>query len=167
MVLRLRGAAPAAGAAAAGVGQRRQDTAPRVWHERASHRAERYRATPLHDPFADARARQTLTADLHALGYRAQLNVDFSPSAIAIMSARHAGLEGVEWRVADVRRMGSVGDGTIDFALDKACSFSLHEAGCRDWVLTLLCMLGHAGRDDLRFVVGSRGRGQGECRRIR
>ncbi len=62
---------------------------------------------------------QTLTADLHALGYWSQLNVDFSPLAIDAMKKRYQYLQGLEWRVMDVRAMVGVGDETFEVAIDK------------------------------------------------
>lgn len=62
---------------------------------------------------------QTLTADLHALGYHSQLSVDFSPLAIDTMRDRSQCLEGLEWRVMDVRNMVDIAGGTFEVAIDK------------------------------------------------
>ena len=60
---------------------------------------------------------QTVTADLHALGYRNQISVDFSKIVIEAMKTKYASLES-DWRVMDVRKLELEG-GTVDIAIDK------------------------------------------------
>lgn len=60
---------------------------------------------------------QTLTADLHKVGYRNQLSIDFSQVAIDAMKEKYQSLE-TNWKVMDVRRM-DLENATFDIAIDK------------------------------------------------
>lgn len=57
--------------------------------------------------------------DLAERGYNDQLCVDFSKVAVDLMSARHADIKGIEWRLLDVTKMDSIPSGSIDVAFDK------------------------------------------------
>ncbi len=71
-------------------------------------------STPTHSPIS-----QTIPVDLAARGYKRQLCVDFSSAVVDLMRARHAAVEGVEWRLLDVRDMQGLADRTVDAAFDK------------------------------------------------
>jgi hypothetical protein len=60
---------------------------------------------------------QTLTADLHELGYTNQTSIDFSRVVIDAMKAKHADME-TQWCVMDVRNL-ELPDASIDVAIDK------------------------------------------------
>lgn len=61
---------------------------------------------------------QTLTADLHGLGYGNQLSVDFSQVVIGAMGKKYVGMEGCVWRVMDVRKLEIEAE-SVDIAIDK------------------------------------------------
>ncbi|KAK4443005.1 S-adenosyl-L-methionine-dependent methyltransferase [Podospora aff. communis PSN243] len=61
----------------------------------------------------------TIPVDLAARGYKRQLCVDFSPTAVKLMKDRHAE-HGIEWRLMDVRDMKNLEDGSVDVAFDKS-----------------------------------------------
>ncbi|KAI1134591.1 S-adenosyl-L-methionine-dependent methyltransferase [Hypoxylon sp. FL0543] len=52
-------------------------------------------------------------------GYRNQLCVDFSTVVVDLMSQRHSGMEGIEWKHADVRHLEDLPEKSIDIAFDK------------------------------------------------
>lgn len=58
-----------------------------------------------------------MTYDLHSIGYRNQISVDFSEVVIQRMSEKYSGLN-TTWTVMDVRDM-KLKDGEIDVAIDK------------------------------------------------
>jgi EEF1A lysine methyltransferase 4 len=60
---------------------------------------------------------QTLTADLHNLGYVHQTSVDFSSVVIQAMSSKYVLLD-TQWLEMDVRDLG-FGDASFDNAIDK------------------------------------------------
>lgn len=60
---------------------------------------------------------QTLTADLHNLGYTNQTSVDFSQVVIEAMKSKYAQLHS-RWCVMDVRSL-ELPDGSVDVAIDK------------------------------------------------
>jgi EEF1A lysine methyltransferase 4 len=57
---------------------------------------------------------------LHAAGYKNQVCVDFSALVISDMASRFADMEGIQWKVADVRRMDDIQEGVFDAAIDKS-----------------------------------------------
>lgn len=57
--------------------------------------------------------------DLHEQGYKNQVCLDFSDVVIENMTSRFAGVEGIEWRVRDIRKMSDLGDEEFDVAIDK------------------------------------------------
>ncbi|KAF4632269.1 hypothetical protein G7Y89_g5857 [Cudoniella acicularis] len=59
-----------------------------------------------------------LTADLYALGYTNQNNVDFSSVVINAMKIKYSYLESARWAVMDVRDL-QLPDSDIDIAIDK------------------------------------------------
>ncbi|GAB1313469.1 hypothetical protein MFIFM68171_03679 [Madurella fahalii] len=61
----------------------------------------------------------TIPVELAARGYKRQLCVDFSSAVVSLMSDRHAEIEGIEWRLMDVRDMQGVDDASVDLAFDK------------------------------------------------
>jgi EEF1A lysine methyltransferase 4 len=60
---------------------------------------------------------QTLTADLHALGYTNQTSVDFSQVVIDAMKLKYLALS-INWCVMDVRKLQLVNE-SVDVAIDK------------------------------------------------
>jgi hypothetical protein len=60
---------------------------------------------------------QTLTSDLHNLGYSNQISVDFSQVLINAMSLKYAALN-TTWSVMDVRKL-DIPDASVDLAIDK------------------------------------------------
>ncbi|PVH90720.1 S-adenosyl-L-methionine-dependent methyltransferase [Periconia macrospinosa] len=60
-----------------------------------------------------------LPIDLHSIGYKNQVCVDFSSVVINDMAARFAGNDGIEWKVLDVRHMEDIKDGDFEVAIDK------------------------------------------------
>ncbi|KAI9644093.1 hypothetical protein NHQ30_007445 [Ciborinia camelliae] len=75
-----------------------------------------------HLPNAEAKGGEgegpkTLTYDLHTVGYRNQISVDFSEVVIQRMSEKYSDLN-TTWTVMDVRDM-KLKDGEIDVAIDK------------------------------------------------
>lgn len=74
-----------------------------------------------------------MTADLHALGYKNQTSVDFSPVVIRAMSEKYKGLEGEEmkWEVMDVRDI-KLGDGSVDVAIDKGTLDAMYHGSLWD-----------------------------------
>lgn len=57
--------------------------------------------------------------ELESLGYKHQLCVDFSPTAIQLMSTRYSHIKSIGWAQSDVRNMAHLADGSIDVAFDK------------------------------------------------
>jgi hypothetical protein len=62
---------------------------------------------------------QVIPVELAARGYKRQLCVDFSSAVVNLMTERHAGTEGIEWRLMDVRDMKGVDGNSVDVAFDK------------------------------------------------
>jgi hypothetical protein len=60
---------------------------------------------------------QTLTADLHALGYTNQTSIDFSQVVIDAMETKYSNPK-TRWSVMDVREL-QLPDGSVDMAIDK------------------------------------------------
>jgi SAM-dependent methyltransferase len=60
---------------------------------------------------------QTLTADLHRLGYTHQTSVDFSQVVIDAMKSKYAQLD-TQWILMDVREL-DLRDASVDIAVDK------------------------------------------------
>ncbi|RSL99066.1 hypothetical protein BHE90_005198 [Fusarium euwallaceae] len=60
-----------------------------------------------------------IPVELASRGYKRQLCVDFSPTVVDLMTERHAEVEGIEWKLMDVRDMAGVSDKSIDVAFDK------------------------------------------------
>jgi SAM-dependent methyltransferase len=60
---------------------------------------------------------QTLTADLHRLGYTNQTSVDFSQVVIDAMKSKYAQLD-TRWILMDVREL-DLPDASVDIAVDK------------------------------------------------
>jgi hypothetical protein len=60
---------------------------------------------------------QTLTADLHALGYTNQISVDFSQVVVNAMMIKYSSLN-TQWSVMDVRKL-ELPSASIDIAVDK------------------------------------------------
>ncbi|KAJ4300369.1 hypothetical protein N0V88_003043 [Collariella sp. IMI 366227] len=54
-----------------------------------------------------------------ARGYKHQLCADFSSAVVELMKDCHAGTEGIEWRLMDVRDMKGLDDSSVDVAFDK------------------------------------------------
>ncbi|KAI2617867.1 S-adenosyl-L-methionine-dependent methyltransferase [Hypoxylon sp. NC1633] len=52
-------------------------------------------------------------------GFKNQLCVDFSAVIVDLMSKRHASMEGIQWKFADVRQLDDIPDMSIDVAFDK------------------------------------------------
>ena len=73
---------------------------------------------------------QTLTADLHEMGFTNQTSIDFSSVVIRGMAAKYKRL-GVEWKVMDVRDM-SFDDKTFDIAIDKGTMDSMFHGSMWD-----------------------------------
>ncbi|KAJ4424081.1 hypothetical protein N0V82_001328 [Gnomoniopsis sp. IMI 355080] len=57
--------------------------------------------------------------ELASRGYQHQLCVDFSPTAIKLMSERYSSIKSIEWAQADVRNLVNIADGSVDVAFDK------------------------------------------------
>lgn len=64
-----------------------------------------------------------MTADLYDAGYKDQVNVDFSATAIETMKKRYEEL-GLEWKAMDVRNM-DFEDEVFDVAIDKVGLYEL------------------------------------------
>ncbi|KAF2752073.1 S-adenosyl-L-methionine-dependent methyltransferase [Sporormia fimetaria CBS 119925] len=60
-----------------------------------------------------------LPIDLHSIGYRNQVCVDFSEVVINDMGTRNAERDGIDWKVADVRDLKDINDASMDVAIDK------------------------------------------------
>ncbi|CAM9484622.1 unnamed protein product, partial [Discosporangium mesarthrocarpum] len=67
----------------------------------------------------------SLAADLHELGYQYLTSIDISSTVIALMQQQYQGKEGLEFVVADARKMDSFPDEAFDCILDKGCADSL------------------------------------------
>jgi len=61
---------------------------------------------------------QTVPHELHELGYRSQVCVDFSEIVVEQMKEKYMQDEGIEWQCADVRAL-PLEDQTVDVAFDK------------------------------------------------
>lgn len=59
-----------------------------------------------------------LSEELYDSGFSSITNIDYSPSAIELMSAKHRGKEGMSWQVVDATAL-SFPDGYFDAVLDK------------------------------------------------
>jgi EEF1A lysine methyltransferase 4 len=62
---------------------------------------------------------QTVPVELADRGYRNQLCVDFSSILVERMKARYSAVDGLEWRLLDVRDMVDVKDQSVHIAFDK------------------------------------------------
>ncbi|KAH7175934.1 S-adenosyl-L-methionine-dependent methyltransferase [Dactylonectria macrodidyma] len=60
-----------------------------------------------------------IPVELASRGYTRQLCVDFSPTVVDLMIDRHADVQGIEWKLMDVRNMVDLADKSIDVAFDK------------------------------------------------
>lgn len=60
---------------------------------------------------------QTLTADLHYLGYTNQTSVDFSHVVIDAMRSKYSNIQS-RWQVMDVRSL-ELPNASVDIAIDK------------------------------------------------
>ncbi|CAM9950193.1 unnamed protein product, partial [Sphacelaria rigidula] len=58
-------------------------------------------------------------ADMHATGYRCITAIDISATVIALMQQQNQDKEGLEYLVADARKLDSFPDGLFDCILDK------------------------------------------------
>ena len=67
---------------------------------------------------------QTLTADLHSLGYTHQTNIDFSEPVIRAMEVKYKEINSV-WKVMDIRQMDGLLDSSFDIAIDKGTMDSM------------------------------------------
>ncbi|KAI0179903.1 S-adenosyl-L-methionine-dependent methyltransferase [Hypoxylon sp. FL1284] len=61
----------------------------------------------------------TIPRDLAERGYTSQICVDFSTTAVELMSKRHADIAGIRWEQMDVRHMDGIPSQSIDVAFDK------------------------------------------------
>ena len=62
---------------------------------------------------------QTIPEDLSRKGYTDQLCVDFSSIVVEVMSKRHADIEGIRWKWADVLQKDQFPSQSIEGAFDK------------------------------------------------
>ncbi|KAH8674001.1 hypothetical protein BX600DRAFT_433598 [Xylariales sp. PMI_506] len=62
----------------------------------------------------------TIPQDLAAKGYNNQLCIDFSEVVVSLMSKRHEGEPGIEWKQMDLRQMDGIESKSIDVAFDKS-----------------------------------------------
>ena len=67
---------------------------------------------------------QEIPQELYGLGYHSQCSIDFSPVAIENMREKCKGLNGLEWKVMDVRDL-LFGEGSFDVAIDKVRVYEL------------------------------------------